>query len=175
MGLTAKSLGGQNANDSCLYPTSGHLFYTTPELFILALMTSDAMQPKVHEGRNVKRIREILGIKQDALATELGLSQQAVSQLEQKEALDSDIIDKISKALKVNPEAIKNFNEEAAANYFNAFNDNSVSHVIQGDYGTYNFNPLEKLMEALEENKKLYERLLQSEREKLELLKNQKG
>jgi DNA-binding XRE family transcriptional regulator len=28
----------------------------------------------VHEGRNVKRIREILGIKQDTLANELGLS-----------------------------------------------------------------------------------------------------
>ncbi len=38
----------------------------------------------IHEGRNVKRIREILGIKQDALAFELGLSQQAISQLEQK-------------------------------------------------------------------------------------------
>ncbi len=30
----------------------------------------------MHEGRNVKRIREILGIKQDTLAIELGLSQQ---------------------------------------------------------------------------------------------------
>ena len=39
----------------------------------------------VHQGHNVKRIREILGIKQDALAIKLGLSQQAVSQLEQKE------------------------------------------------------------------------------------------
>lgn len=34
------------------------------------------------------------------------------------------------------------------------------------------FNPIEKLMEIIEENKKLYERLLASEREKIELLKN---
>ena len=130
----------------------------------------DAIQPRAHEGRNVKRIREILGIKQDALAIELGLSQQAVSQLEQKETLDADIIEKISKALKVNPEAIKNFNEENTINIFsNTYHDNSSI------LGTYNFNPIEKLMEALEENKKLYERLLQSEREKLELLKNQKA
>jgi len=134
-------------------------------------MTMDAMQPRAHEGRNVKRIREILGIKQDALAISLGLSQQAVSQLEQKETLDSDIIDKISKALKVNPEAIKNFNEEAAFNVIgNSYYDNAASVNYQ-----CTFNPIEKLMEALEENKKLYERLLQSEREKLELLKNQKG
>ncbi len=45
------------------------------------------MDKSTHEGRNVKRIREILGIKQDALAMEPGLSQQTVSALEQKEAL----------------------------------------------------------------------------------------
>jgi len=41
----------------------------------------------IHEGRNVKRIREILGIKQDALAMELGLSQQAVSALSKRKRL----------------------------------------------------------------------------------------
>jgi len=33
------------------------------------------------------------------------------------------------------------------------------------------FNPLDKLLHALEENKVLYERLLKSEQEKVELLK----
>ena len=28
--------------------------------------------PKVHEGRNVKRFREMLGVKQEALAASLG-------------------------------------------------------------------------------------------------------
>ena len=42
---------------------------------------------KIHEGRNVKRFREMLGIKQDALAADLGddWNQQRVSLLEQKE------------------------------------------------------------------------------------------
>ncbi|MET3978260.1 hypothetical protein ABIB62_000828 [Mucilaginibacter sp. UYP25] len=34
-----------------------------------------------------------------------------------------------------------------------------------------NFNPMDKLLEVIEENKKLYERLLQAEKEKNELLK----
>ena len=34
-------------------------------------MTTTDM-PKVHKGRKVKRFREMLGIKQDALAPELG-------------------------------------------------------------------------------------------------------
>lgn len=122
----------------------------------------------VHEGRNVKRIREILGIKQDALALELGLSQQAISALEQKEALDKDMLDKVAKALKVPSEAIKTFNEEAAINI--------VSSTLHNTYGLVNyfptFNPLEKYIEQVEENKKLYERLLQTEREKVELLEN---
>ena len=118
----------------------------------------------IHEGRNVKRIREILGIKQDALALELGLSQQAVSALEQKEALDKDMIEKIGKALKVSPDSIKSFNEETAVNFFNTFNDSTVNH---GAFAAYNFNctfnPLDKVIE-------LYDALLKSEREKIVLL-----
>jgi len=67
----------------------------------------------VHEGRNVKRIREILGIKQDTLAKELGLSQQAISALEQKEAIDEKVLEDVSKILKVPVDAIRRFNEEA--------------------------------------------------------------
>jgi len=66
-------------------------------------------QPKPHEGRNVKRIREMLGIKQDALAKDLGLTQQAMSNLEQKEALEADMLEKIAFALKVPADAIRNF------------------------------------------------------------------
>ena len=126
---------------------------------------------KIHQGRNVKRFREMLGIKQEAFATELGedWNQKKVSLLEQKETIEDDLLQQVAKVLKVPVEAIKNFDEKAAISYINTFNDSSVSHVI-GNYGTYNFNPIEKWIEALEENKKLYERLLLTEREKVELL-----
>ena len=72
----------------------------------------------------------------------------------------------ISKALKVPVEAIQNFDGEAAVNYINTFNDSS-----KGDFNHQcTFNPLDKLVEVIDENKKLYERLLQVEREKNELL-----
>jgi len=115
----------------------------------------------VHEGKNIKRIREILGIKQDALAIDLGLSQQAVSLLEQKETLDAPMLEQVAKALKVPVEAIKNFDEELAVNIIsNTFNDHAVGYA--NNY-TPTFNPLDKVVE-------LYERLLQSEREKVEML-----
>ena len=120
----------------------------------------------LHEGRNVKRLREILGMKQDTLAFELGLSQQAVSQLEQKEALDKDLLEKISAVLKIPVEAIRNFDEEKAINIIsNTFNDQAINMNYQ-----CNFNPLEKFIEQVEKNEKLYEALLQSEREKVTLL-----
>lgn len=135
-------------------------------------MTKATDGPKtIHQGRNVKRFREILGVKQEALAFDLGddWNQKKISLLEQKEVIDPALLQQIADVLKVPAEAIKNFDEEAAVNYFNTFNDNSVSHVI-GNYGTYNFNPIDKLVEALEETKKLYEALLKSEREKIALL-----
>lgn len=117
----------------------------------------------VREGRNVKRIREILGMKQEAFATELGISQQAISALEQKEALDREMLEKVARVLKVNPEAIKNFNGEAALNIIG----NTVHNHDNGALINYfpTFNPLDKLLELMEENKKLYERLLQAEKE----------
>src|SRR5665647_2996545 len=126
------------------------------------------MHEKIHQGRNVKRIREILGIKQDALAFDLNLSQQAISQLEQKESIDPALLEEISKALKVPVEAIKNFDEDKAINII-ASNNNGRDNSSAVNFQCI-FNPLEKLMETIDENKKLYERLLQVEKEKNELL-----
>jgi transcriptional regulator with XRE-family HTH domain len=118
----------------------------------------------VHEGKNVKRIREILGVKQESLASELGLNQQKISLLEQKETIEPDVLQEIADALKVPVEAIRNFSDEAANNFFNTFHD-------QSNFNYHcTFNPLEKYIEAMEANKQLYERLLQSEREKVEML-----
>lgn len=123
----------------------------------------------IHEGRNVKRIREILGIKQDVLAAELGLSQQGISALEQKERIDDKILEDVARFLKVPTAAIKNMTDESANNFFNSFHDNS------GFNYQCTINPLEKYVEAMEENKKLYERLLQTEREKIALLEKVVG
>jgi transcriptional regulator with XRE-family HTH domain len=122
----------------------------------------------VHEGRNVKRIREILGIKQDTLANELGLSQQAISALEQREALDKDMLEKIAGILKVPAAALENFDEQSTVNII----ANTITNYDNGSLLNYQptFNPLEKYIEAMEENKKLYERLVETEREKVALL-----
>jgi transcriptional regulator with XRE-family HTH domain len=122
----------------------------------------------IHHGRNVKRIREILGIKQDVLATSLGLSQQAISQIERKEVLDTLVLEKVSKVLGVSEEAIKNFTDEAAIHIVaNTINNHDQSTVVNY-YPT--FNPIDKIVELYNEKIALYERMLTMEREKNELL-----
>lgn len=129
----------------------------TKDNFIALLKPNIMTEKTIHEGRNVKRIREILGIKQDTLAAELGLSQQAVSSLEQKEALDKEMLEKVAKAMKIPADAIKNFNEEATYNNIaNNFHDNS--YLVN-----YQFNPVEKVIE-------LYERIIKDKEEKIALL-----
>jgi transcriptional regulator with XRE-family HTH domain len=128
----------------------------------------------IHQGRNVKRFREMLGLKQEALAISLGdeWSQKRVSLLEAKETLEPELLTQVAKALNVPEEAIKNFDEEKAINNIQNNYDNAVIHAGPAINFQCTFNPIDKLLEVIEENKKLYERLLQSEREKVEILKN---
>ena len=122
------------------------------------------MSDKIHEGRNIKRFREMLGIKQEALAIELGedWTQRRISLLEQKEEIEPEILKQVAKVLKVPVEAIKNFDEEAAINIIsNTFSDFKDNAIANANYCT--FNPIDKLVE-------LYERLVQGEKEKVEML-----
>jgi transcriptional regulator with XRE-family HTH domain len=123
-----------------------------------------AAKPK-HIGRNISRIRELKGMKQEALATAIGVSQQSVSNIEGSEIIEEEKLIEVAKALGVTTEAIKNFSEEAMINYFNTFNDTDFSN-SQGAFGHNHqctFNPLDKVVE-------LYERLVQAEKEKVEYL-----
>jgi transcriptional regulator with XRE-family HTH domain len=73
------------------------------------------MEKTINQGRNVKRFREMLGIKQEALAVELGddWNQRKVSVLEGKEVIEEGLLEPIANALRIPVEAIKSFDEEA--------------------------------------------------------------
>jgi len=143
------------------------------ETFYICAIMATVMGNKIHHGRNVKRIREILGVKQEALALEMGddWNQRKVSLLEQKEEIEEEILEEVAKGLKIPVEAIINFDEEAAVNVVsNTFtsNDSSTLNAVSHQC---TFNPIDKVVE-------LYERLLQSEKEKVALLEKllaQKG
>ncbi len=124
-------------------------------------------QNKIHHGRNVKRFREMFGIKQEILAEQLGLSQQTVSRFESQEELDNETLDKIAKALKIPVEAIKNFSEEAA---FGFIANTWSSHDTSSQQFYFNFNAIDKIVELYNEKAALYERMIKSEQEKVAML-----
>ena len=121
-----------------------------------------------HHGHGVKYARSSQGIKQEALAVDMGISQSLVSFYEQKKEIDDEMIERFAKALNVSPEYIKEF-EEAPLTViveYNTFENNKDSAIatgyIAGD-NVVNNNPVEKIVE-------LCEKLLQAEQEKIALL-----
>lgn len=135
-------------------------------------MEHETKHRPVNLGRKIMQMRELLGIRQEAVAEKLGISQQAVSKIEQKENVDDVMLNRVAKALGVSTDAIKNLDEQATV--FNVVQNNydgATNHgAVNGQNYQCTFNPLDKWAEAIEENKKLYEALLESERKRIALL-----
>ncbi|HTJ49199.1 MAG TPA: helix-turn-helix domain-containing protein [Cyclobacteriaceae bacterium] len=120
------------------------------------------MAETTHVGRKISRLREQRGMKQEALAEQLGISLQSVSKIEQSEQVEDITLERVAKALGVTPADIKNASEETINNYIQ---NNYEGAILNGssnvNYGT--INPIEKIAE-------LYDALIKSEREKIALL-----
>ena len=114
-----------------------------------------------HIGRKISRIRELRDMKQEVLATALGVSQQTISNIENSETVEDETLQKIAEILGVSVEGIQNFSEEAVFNIIG----NTVNNHDNGAFFNYSpsFNPLDKVVE-------LYERLVQAEKEKVAYL-----
>jgi transcriptional regulator with XRE-family HTH domain len=127
---------------------------------------STATKPS-HIGRKISKIRELRGIKQEALAQAIGVSQQTVSNLENSETIDEALLEKVAKALEVSVEGIKNFSEENVLNIIsNVFTSNDTS-TINAINIQPTFNTVDKIVE-------LYERLVQAEKDKVAYLEQLK-
>ena len=123
------------------------------------------MEQKIHQGRNVKRFREMLGIKQEALAYDLGedWNQKKISMLEQKDVIEDSLLKQISASLKIPVEAFQNFDEQSAINII----ANTITNNDNGAVYNHNpvFQPIDKLVQLHEEKIALYERMLKEKDE----------
>ncbi|RZJ71468.1 helix-turn-helix domain-containing protein [Flavobacterium sp.] len=126
-----------------------------------------------HIGRNISRIRELLGIKQETLALSVGLSQQSVSVIEKNAFVDDEKVLLFADALQVSPNVLKNFDERKLLDYFDKLGNLSVENSIPIAQNEL----FHRLLEAFEANNRLhdekyslYERLLETEKEKIRYL-----
>lgn len=126
------------------------------------------MQGTIHQGRNVKRFREMLGIKQEALAAKLGgnWTQKKISILEQRKFIESPLLNRLSAVMDIPSEAFTRFNEEITRQCIKSF----CKHEIDGSFKDWVENPLDKICQLYEERIALLERLLESEKQKAALM-----
>ena len=133
--------------------------------------TKEQKLKNTHHGHAIKRFRHTLGIKQEALASEMGLSQALISTYEQRKVLNDEVIERFAKALNVAPELIKDLEEDPVTviienNTFEKGNNN-VGYVTDN---TITNDPIEQILELNKEKTALFELMLELEKEKSALL-----
>lgn len=116
---------------------------------------------QIHHGNNAKRFRETRGIKQDVIAMELGITQQAVSLLEKRQELDDTTIAVYARVVGIDDFFIRNMVDESLSDGSTYLYDHS-SQVKSAQVATQilNFNPLDKIMEICADKDRIYEQLL---------------
>lgn len=113
-------------------------------------------EEKIHEGKNLKKIREIMGMKQETLGQkcESKFDQRRISEFENSWTIAEPALTELANALGVTVEFIRAFNEEKAI--YNIQNNNSFT-VSENSFGlsnqpnvTYNcVGKIETLLEKL--------------------------
>lgn len=119
-------------------------------------MKTEQSPDKLVIGKKVGRMREILGIKQEYMAIELGVNQQRISRMEKMQHIDTTTLMKIAKIYGVSVETIENFNEDLVINYMKN---------MTKDHANMMYEPC-NCSETLQKVIGLYEKMLQIEREK---------
>jgi transcriptional regulator with XRE-family HTH domain len=110
----------------------------------------------MHIGKNITKIRELLGVKQEALAISLKISQQTISKIEQTENLRDNTIERIANALGVSTSMVYKYSDQLLIDF--------LKEAISGadlpkEQPSIHLPALEKIIE-------LYERMLLMEKEK---------
>lgn len=140
--------------------------------------TEEKTGKNVHQGANVRRLRNIMGVKQSSLAEMLGTTQQKVSRIESQRVIEKDTLLQIANILNVSPKIIEELDENPLSiviennNFEIGYGSISNTAIIQNDQNNENTinNPLDKIMELNKQTTDLFERMLAVEKEKSALL-----
>lgn len=120
------------------------------------------MKETIHLGDNIRRIRELKGIKQETFAEKMGVSQAAISKLESTAKIDDERLKEVAEKLGTSMEAIKRASAETIMFHIETMNDNS------GNFNVYEIHPIDQVTE-------LYEKMLKEKSEEIEKLRQEIG
>ena len=104
-----------------------------------------------HIGRNIQKIRVYLGMKQEALAADLGVSQNVISKIEKESEIEEGLLNKIASVLGISAEVIKDFDVERAIYNINSYKDATISPgAIAAVYvASQQINPVDKISNCM--------------------------
>ena len=97
-------------------------------------------------------------------------TQKKISQLEAKAIIEDRILEQVAAALGVSVDEIKEFSDPAVVNNVQNIYDTATGNQGPNAYHNCTFNPLDKLVEAYEEIKRLNAELIKEKDEKIALL-----
>ena len=128
--------------------------------------TEEKTRKNVHQGANVRRLRNIMGVKQSSLAEKLGTTQQKVSRIESQRVIEKDTLLQIANILHVSPKIIEELDENPLSiviennNFETGYGSIGNLGIIQNDQNNENTinNPLDKIMELNKQATDLFER-----------------
>ena len=135
--------------------------------------TENIKTKNVHQGANVRKLRQLVGMKQTTFGEMLGMNQQSVSRLEQKRVLEEDTLFKVANILHVATDIIRNLEENPTSIVIenNTFQTGSSNvGVVENQRDNIVNHPVDQLMALNKEQASLYERMLTIEKEKNALL-----
>ncbi len=132
-------------------------------------MGTSRLKPRVI--RKIARLSQIEEFDKKVIAEKLGVSVDALVQFEISAYTQDCSILLADGEYNMDSSLLYDHKNVTVINYYNSFHD----HSLETNNGAVSatgctFNPLDKLIEAHEENRKLYERLLESEKNKNSLL-----
>jgi transcriptional regulator with XRE-family HTH domain len=128
-------------------------------------------------GEKVARVRKLRRIKQEYLAEKLNISQTQVSNIEQQDEIEDELLDQIAAILGVPVEFIKTFDEDRVTNYIislydihdNEVKDSTNTFIANqtNNHNTYNYyTRADELQEQLK-NAQIELELTKQERDEL--------
>lgn len=128
--------------------------------------TKEISTKNIHQGRNIREARLSKNMKQETLAALIKVAQSTLSKAENSKFVEEDLLGKISTALDIPLEYLKEKEQDASTVIFENNTVTNQDSTVSGNMSVgYNeqitnvFNPIEKMAE-------LYERLLAAKDEK---------
>lgn len=128
----------------------------------------------VHQGRNVKIVRESKGMYQKDLGEKINKLQSEISRIESQDIIDNDLLETIALALEIPVDFLKNFDLDTAAKAYNMDNDatlngaenshDTVNQVAEQDNIINNY--------PIEDFKELTEKMMNKQHEQTEWMLN---